>query len=75
MFIEKGKVKMCIIQTYGDTTHTLIDRSQYTGDFLPGYGPPSLKEPNFLYVDILFIPTMDITSSMYSKFSENISFI
>jgi len=34
-----GKVRMVQIQTYGDTTHTLIDRSLYTGVFLPGYVP------------------------------------
>lgn len=34
---EHGKVRMATIQTYGDTTHTLIDRSKYKGAFLPGY--------------------------------------
>lgn len=34
---DKGTVKMAQIQTYGDTTHTLIDRSKYKGLFLPGY--------------------------------------
>ncbi|CZR58200.1 probable 4-hydroxyphenylpyruvate dioxygenase [Phialocephala subalpina] len=33
----KGEVLMATIRTYGDTTHTLIDRSKYTGAFLPGY--------------------------------------
>jgi 4-hydroxyphenylpyruvate dioxygenase len=32
-----GKVVTAVIKTYGDTTHTLVDRSQYRGSFLPGY--------------------------------------
>ena len=32
-----GEVLMAVIKTYGDTTHTLIDRSRYRGVFLPGY--------------------------------------
>lgn len=34
---ENGSVKMAIVQTYGDVTHTLIERGNYRGDFLPGY--------------------------------------
>ncbi|OJJ46843.1 hypothetical protein ASPZODRAFT_65754 [Penicilliopsis zonata CBS 506.65] len=34
---EKGEVCWATIGAYGDTTHTLINRSQYRGDFLPGY--------------------------------------
>lgn len=32
-----GKVLVATITTYGDTTHTLIDRTYYKGVFLPGY--------------------------------------
>ncbi|XP_022920281.1 4-hydroxyphenylpyruvate dioxygenase-like [Onthophagus taurus] len=32
-----GSVRFATIQTYGDTTHTLIDRSLYRGSFLPGF--------------------------------------
>ena len=28
---------MATVQTYGDTTHTFIDRRNYNGTFLPGY--------------------------------------
>jgi 4-hydroxyphenylpyruvate dioxygenase len=28
-----------VIRTYGDTTHTLISRANYTGPFLPGFRP------------------------------------
>jgi 4-hydroxyphenylpyruvate dioxygenase len=34
---ECGSVRMATIRTYGDVVHTLIDRSNYTGWFLPGY--------------------------------------
>jgi 4-hydroxyphenylpyruvate dioxygenase len=34
---EGGRVKVATIQTYGQTTHTLIERGQYHGAFLPGY--------------------------------------
>jgi len=32
-----GSVVLASIQTYGDTLHTFIDRSGYTGPFLPGF--------------------------------------
>jgi len=32
-----GTVRTASIATYGDTVHTLIDRSGYTGPFLPGF--------------------------------------
>jgi len=34
---EHGTVKMAVVKTYGDVTHTLIERGDYKGDFLPGY--------------------------------------
>ncbi|KAJ6049633.1 hypothetical protein N7444_006349 [Penicillium canescens] len=34
---KDGHVKVATIQTYGQTTHTLIERNQYHGTFLPGY--------------------------------------
>ncbi|XP_047511722.1 4-hydroxyphenylpyruvate dioxygenase-like [Pieris napi] len=34
---EHGVVRMAKLKTYGDNTHTLIDRSKYKGPFLPGY--------------------------------------
>lgn len=43
---EDGTVRFATIQTYGDTTHTFVDRSQYKGNFLPGY-----KQPKWLMED------------------------
>ena len=34
---EHGTVRMAAIATYGETRHTLVDRSQYDGPYLPGY--------------------------------------
>ncbi len=34
---EHGTVRTAAIATYGDTRHTLVDRSRYTGPFLPGF--------------------------------------
>lgn len=34
---DGGEVKMAQIQTYGQTTHTLLERGAYHGTFLPGY--------------------------------------
>jgi 4-hydroxyphenylpyruvate dioxygenase len=34
---EHGTVRLAAIATYGDTQHTLVDRSRYTGPYLPGY--------------------------------------
>jgi 4-hydroxyphenylpyruvate dioxygenase len=34
---EHGTVRMASIQAYGDTVHSLVDRSRYTGPYLPGY--------------------------------------
>eukprot|EP01108_Squamamoeba_japonica_P004529 TRINITY_DN3558_c0_g1_i1.p1 TRINITY_DN3558_c0_g1~~TRINITY_DN3558_c0_g1_i1.p1 ORF type:complete len:420 (-),score=158.92 TRINITY_DN3558_c0_g1_i1:68-1234(-) len=34
---EKGSVVMATIQTYGNCTHTFVQRNGFTGAFLPGY--------------------------------------
>ena len=34
---EHGSVTTAVIRTYGDTTHTLINRGSYSGPFLPGF--------------------------------------
>ncbi|KAF2179067.1 4-hydroxyphenylpyruvate dioxygenase [Zopfia rhizophila CBS 207.26] len=41
-----GSVRLATIKTYGDTTHTLIEKSSYSGVFLPGYRPETAaKDP------------------------------
>jgi len=34
---EHGTVRLAAIATYGETRHTLVDRSAYPGPYLPGY--------------------------------------
>jgi 4-hydroxyphenylpyruvate dioxygenase len=34
---EHGTVRVAAIAAYGDTRHTLVDRSRYSGPYLPGY--------------------------------------
>jgi 4-hydroxyphenylpyruvate dioxygenase len=34
---EHGEVKLASIHTYGDTIHTLVERNNYKGAFMPGF--------------------------------------
>jgi 4-hydroxyphenylpyruvate dioxygenase len=34
---EDGTVRVAVLAAYGDTVHTLVDRSRYHGAYLPGY--------------------------------------
>jgi 4-hydroxyphenylpyruvate dioxygenase len=36
---SRGTVRTATIAAYGDTVHTLVDRSRYRGVYLPGYEP------------------------------------
>jgi 4-hydroxyphenylpyruvate dioxygenase len=36
---ENGEAVLAAIRTYGDTIHTLVERSNYRGLFLPGFQP------------------------------------
>ncbi|WP_202078347.1 4-hydroxyphenylpyruvate dioxygenase [Caldalkalibacillus salinus] len=36
---EHGVLKKAVVGTYGDTVHTLVERSHYNGVFAPGYAP------------------------------------
>jgi len=43
---DRGKVVVAAIATYGDTRHTLVERSGYSGAYLPGYVPaPPIVAP------------------------------
>ncbi|KAK4318197.1 hypothetical protein Pmani_010774 [Petrolisthes manimaculis] len=43
---EGGKVRFATVQTYGDTTHTFVERGTYNGLFLPGYKRPLVPVDN-----------------------------
>ena len=36
---SRGRVRVAAIAAYGDTRHTLVDRTRYHGPYLPGYVP------------------------------------
>jgi 4-hydroxyphenylpyruvate dioxygenase len=52
---ENGTVRTAAIAAYGDTVHTLVDRSRYHGAYLPGYVARSSQapaiEPAFIALD------------------------
>ena len=53
---ESGKVMMAAIAAYGDTRHTLVERSGYSGPYLPGYVPAGpigtpREQPFFTEID------------------------
>jgi 4-hydroxyphenylpyruvate dioxygenase len=50
---ENGTIRHAAIATYGDTIHSLVDRSKYRGLFLPGFKATGMKaeEGPLLYVD------------------------
>jgi len=51
-----GKIRLAVIATYGDTIHTLINRSEYEGIFMPGFNEKksalnSVKPAGVQFVD------------------------
>ena len=42
---DNGSVMMATVRTYGDTTHTFVQRDDFKGDFLPNFGAHPMKEP------------------------------
>ncbi|PIN98812.1 hypothetical protein AB205_0121360, partial [Aquarana catesbeiana] len=43
---QGGKVKYAVLQTYGDTTHTLVEYlGPYQGLFLPSFKEPLFRDP------------------------------
>jgi 4-hydroxyphenylpyruvate dioxygenase len=42
---ECGAVTMASVKTYGDTTHTFVEKGAYSGAFLPGYQPVDEVDP------------------------------
>ena len=42
---EHGTVRTATLKAYGDTTHSLVDRSRYHGPYLPGYVARTSRTP------------------------------
>ncbi|XP_070496567.1 4-hydroxyphenylpyruvate dioxygenase [Chironomus tepperi] len=53
---EHGTVKFATLQTYGDTTHTLVERKGYKGLFLPGFVQHYAQNDNI----IQFLPKTNL---------------
>ena len=53
---DAGKVVLATIATYGDTRHTLVERSAYSGVFLPGF---VAREPLVAPPDKRFFQAVD----------------
>jgi 4-hydroxyphenylpyruvate dioxygenase len=70
-----GTVRLAALATYGDTRHTLIDRSHYTGPFLPGFiaRPPLVPPGRRLFqavdhcVGNVELGRMDLWVSFYNR--------
>jgi 4-hydroxyphenylpyruvate dioxygenase len=43
-----GEVITATVKTYGDTTHTLVERRNYRGAFLPGFRRAAVTQPSLL---------------------------
>jgi 4-hydroxyphenylpyruvate dioxygenase len=56
---QDGKVICATIATYGETTHTLIQRNQYQGVFLPGYRATKASEPFDAYLPQVSLDAID----------------
>lgn len=56
---ENGVVRFATLQTYGDVTHTLVERGNYKGEFLPGYSKHFFSNDPILNLlprtDLLFV--------------------
>ncbi len=49
----RGKVVLAAIATYGDTRHTLVERVNYSGPYLPGFVPASeLPGPGPFFTEV-----------------------
>ncbi len=72
---EHGTVRLAALATYGDTRHTLVDRSGYTGPFLPGFveQPPQIPPARRLFqavdhcVGNVELGRMDFWVSFYNR--------
>ena len=74
---EGGKVRFAKVQTYGDTTHTFVERAGYRGLFLPGYRAPltqdvllaKLPAPEIYNIDHIVGNQPDLTMEDAAKWS------
>lgn len=57
---KDGYVRMATIKTYGETTHTLIERRNYRGVFMPGFrAPKEANDPINAYLPSIDLEAVD----------------
>eukprot|EP01133_Synstelium_polycarpum_P001481 gene1481-1719_t len=69
-----------IASPYGDTTHTFVDRSNYTGVFLPGYSTNVIQDPfskitgpvGLLHIDHIVSNQPDLQMTPVVEWYENV---
>jgi len=74
-----GKVRFAVVQTYGETTHTFIERGNYKGLFLPGYEVARVKDrllnlmpdPAILHIDHIVGNQPDLCMEDAAKWYES----
>lgn len=54
-----GDIVTAVIRTFGNTTHTLVNRSSYHGAFLPGYHPATAADPIAQYLPDVPLEVID----------------
>lgn len=56
---ENGEVVIASLKTYGDTIHTLVDRSRYSGTFMPGYRAITESDPISTFLPKITLEAID----------------
>jgi 4-hydroxyphenylpyruvate dioxygenase len=56
---QDGTVICATIATYGDTTHSLVQRNHYHGAFLPGYRQTAIVEPTEAFLPRIALEAID----------------
>jgi 4-hydroxyphenylpyruvate dioxygenase len=56
---QYGSIRLATVKTYGDTTHTLIEKGSYSGVFLPGYRPETSKDPLSKFLPQITLEAID----------------
>lgn len=56
---QDGEIITAIIRTFGNTTHTLVDRSRYKGCFLPGFRTTAVPDPLEKYLPKISLEVID----------------
>jgi len=71
-----GSIIHASIRTYGDTIHSFVERSKYTGPFWPGFAPYSKVFPNEPVVPEVGLCTIDhvVGNVELGKMNEWVSF-